>query len=124
MFAFTTINNYENIYNDLQSKSSDEKDKTVLDKYKEQIIALSIENGIPSKFTSFIGVKNDSQQNSILVDKQLNYQNSIHQWNISSSNRFIRMGKFIDFQLLNIIYQTKFYFNAFFNKSSISKFDA
>lgn len=57
LFAFYAINDYERIYNELSDDQRDQKEKI-----KQKIIDLSIENGILSDLTSFVGVNFDSMK--------------------------------------------------------------
>lgn len=58
LFAFKAISDYEKIYDDISESENEEKTKELQNK----IIKLSIESGILSKFTSFVGVANNEKQ--------------------------------------------------------------
>ena len=67
LFAFNAIRDYEKLYENLEETerrgfSSDDNELT---KLKDRIVTLSIECGILSKFTSYIGVESESHRNPL-----------------------------------------------------------
>ena len=65
LFAFNAINDYEKMYQDMAEKHKFDNDQNDLKKLKDRIITLSTENGILSKFTSFVGVENSPHREPI-----------------------------------------------------------
>lgn len=90
LFASNAITDYENIYEDGLMK------KEELNKIKQKIIQLSIETGIPSKFTSFVGVDKSSHilKSDELHKKAINYQSMFLREGVTRShNRHIKSKK-------------------------------
>lgn len=67
LFSINAIKDYENLYDDLKEKGNN---KNELDKIKNRIIELSIDNKIISKFTSYVGVEKEPHKNPIQFSNQ------------------------------------------------------
>ena len=96
MFAFTAISDYEKLYDELKEKDSsrnrrnrfwlhhrhenddkneDSNEAKEMTKLRDRIVTLSVENGILSKFTSYVGVENNPHKN-LIQEEEIEYDDN------------------------------------------------